>query len=48
MRRASSGYESLAEVFAENWELFDEVGAGCALYVDGEEVVSAWGGIADP
>ena len=44
--RASSGYQLLVEVFAENWELFDEVGAGCALYVDGEEVVSAWGGIA--
>lgn len=45
---AEGRFESLVDVFAENWHLYDEVGAGFSLYVDGEELVSIWGGWADP
>ena len=43
-----AGFESLVEVFAENWDLYDEIGAGFCLYLDGDEKVSIWGGLADP
>ena len=45
---AEAGFETLVEVFAENWDLYDEIGAGFCLYVDGDEKVSVWGGLADP
>jgi CubicO group peptidase (beta-lactamase class C family) len=45
---AEAGFETLVEVFAENWDLYDEIGAGFCLYVDGDEKVSIWGGLADP
>ena len=45
---AEAGFESLVDVFAENWDLYDEVGAGFSLYVDGEEKMSIWAGSADP
>jgi CubicO group peptidase (beta-lactamase class C family) len=41
------GFERVREVFAENWELFDEVGASVAVTVDGEPVVDLWGGWSD-
>ena len=44
---AAAGYESLLTVFAENWDLLGEAGAAAALYVDGQEVFHAWGGLAD-
>ncbi len=45
---AETGFESLVDVFAENWDLYDEIGAGFSLYLDGAEKVSVWGGWADP
>ncbi|GBE24314.1 esterase EstB [bacterium BMS3Bbin02] len=42
------GFESVREVFAENFEKRDEVGAACAVYHRGEKVVDLWGGLRDP
>ncbi|QXC63349.1 beta-lactamase family protein [Aquihabitans sp. G128] len=41
------GFEAVADAFAAGFA-HGEVGASCALYVDGQPVVDLWGGIADP
>ncbi|NOX22884.1 MAG: beta-lactamase family protein, partial [Actinobacteria bacterium] len=42
------GFESVRDVFAENFAIRDEVGAACAVYHRGEKVVDLWGGLRDP
>jgi CubicO group peptidase (beta-lactamase class C family) len=44
---AVPGFEQVREAFAENFASFGEVGASCAVYVEGRLVVDLWGGIAD-
>jgi len=41
------GYEPVADAFAENFRGPGEIGAACCVYVDGEQVVDLWGGLAD-
>ena len=41
------GFENVRDVFAENWELFDEVGASMGVTVDGRSVVDLWAGWSD-
>jgi len=41
------GFEGVRDAFAHNFVEHGEVGAGYALYVDGELVVDIWGGTAD-
>jgi CubicO group peptidase (beta-lactamase class C family) len=41
------GFERVRDAFARNFEEHGEVGAGYALYVEGEKVVDLWGGVAD-
>ncbi len=41
------GSNACRDAFALNFEEHGEVGAGYALYVDGEKVVDLWGGVAD-
>src|SRR5690349_9407925 len=43
----SPGCERIADAFAANFAEHGEVGAACAIYVDGEPVVDIWGGMAD-
>jgi CubicO group peptidase (beta-lactamase class C family) len=40
-------FKAVRDAFAENWELFAEVGASVAATVDGRPVVDLWGGWAD-
>ena len=42
-----AGFEPVRQTFAENFTAFDETGASCAVYVDGELKVDLWGGVAD-
>jgi CubicO group peptidase (beta-lactamase class C family) len=42
-----SGYEAVAEAFAENFDEREEIGAAFAAFVDGRCVIDLWGGIAD-
>ncbi len=44
----ADGFEPVREAFARNFTDHGEVGAGTALYVDGELKVELWGGTADP
>ncbi|HEY0920019.1 serine hydrolase domain-containing protein [Devosia sp.] len=39
-----SGFARVAEAFAENFAVRDEIGAAVAVYVDGEIAVDLWGG----
>jgi CubicO group peptidase (beta-lactamase class C family) len=41
------GFEGVREAFARNFAEHGDVGAGCAVYVDGRQVVDLWGGVAD-
>ncbi|HLM65568.1 MAG TPA: serine hydrolase domain-containing protein [Acidimicrobiales bacterium] len=41
------GFEGVRDAFARNFVEHGEVGAACALYVDGRPVVDLWGGVAD-
>src|ERR1700722_10124733 len=41
------GFDNVRDVFAENWDLFDEVGASVGVTVDGRAVVDLWGGWSD-
>jgi CubicO group peptidase (beta-lactamase class C family) len=41
------GFEGVREAFARNFVEHGDVGAGCAVYVDGRQVVDLWGGVAD-
>lgn len=40
-------FAKVAEAFAENFSLEEEVGAATAVYVDGRKVVDLWGGYRD-
>lgn len=42
------GFEPVRAVFEENLRLRGELGAACALTLDGEMVVDLWGGLRDP
>lgn len=42
------GFEKVADAFAENFDQRGEVGAACAAFVGGEQVVDLWAGVADP
>jgi CubicO group peptidase (beta-lactamase class C family) len=44
----STEFEPVLDVFAENFDERDEVGAAVTVYVDGRPVVDLWGGLADP
>ncbi|WP_426574638.1 serine hydrolase domain-containing protein [Aquihabitans sp. McL0605] len=44
---AEPGYGAVADAFAANFDR-GELGASCALHVDGQLVVDLWGGTADP
>lgn len=41
------GFGAVAEAFERNFSDHNELGAGFALYVGGEQVVDIWGGVAD-
>jgi CubicO group peptidase (beta-lactamase class C family) len=41
------GFDRVAEAFAVNFAEQGEVGAACAVYVEGEPVVDIWGGMAE-
>lgn len=41
------GFEPVADAFTENFDVGPELGAACAVYVDGTEVVNLWAGTAD-
>lgn len=41
------GFERVEEVFRENFRKRGEVGAACAVFVEGKPVVDLWGGYAD-
>jgi CubicO group peptidase (beta-lactamase class C family) len=43
-----TGFERVAEAFAQNFAERREVGASVCITVNGETVVDLWGGIADP
>lgn len=43
----AEGFEELSDVFAANFDDHGDIGAGFALYVDGEPVVDLTGGVAD-
>ena len=40
-------FAKVRDLFAENWDLFDEVGASIAATVDGKPIFDLWGGWAD-
>ncbi len=42
------GFESVKNVFIENFEKRGEVGAAVCVYREGEKVVDLWGGYCDP
>lgn len=44
---SDEGYGRVADAFAENFVMHDELGAGIVVYVAGRKVVELWGGIAD-
>lgn len=41
------GFEPVLETFVDNFRSRQDLGAGCAVYVDGSPVVDLWGGVAD-
>ena len=41
------GYGPVADAFRRNFAERAEVGAACAVYVDGRPVVDLWGGYRD-
>lgn len=43
-----AGFEAVREAFEANFTERGDVGAACAVYLDGREVVDLWGGVADP
>lgn len=42
-----SKFEAVAEQFAKNFEEHNELGASCAVTIEGETVVDLWGGCAE-
>ncbi|HET9690822.1 MAG TPA: serine hydrolase domain-containing protein [Acidimicrobiales bacterium] len=45
--RVAAGWEPVREAFAANFAERGDVGAACAVYLDGSPVVDLWGGVAD-
>jgi CubicO group peptidase (beta-lactamase class C family) len=45
--QVEAGFGPVADVFLENFRLRGDVGAACALYVEGRKVVDVWAGVAD-
>lgn len=45
--RCDPAFDPVAEAFAANFERGDEIGASCAVVVDGRLVVDLWGGTTD-
>ena len=43
-----SGFESVRQAFAANFERHGEVGAACCVYAEGRKVVDLWGGTYAP
>ena len=43
----AEGFGSVTDVFRANFRDRRDLGAACAVYVDGRKVVDVWGGIAD-
>ncbi|HET6964704.1 MAG TPA: serine hydrolase domain-containing protein [Acidimicrobiales bacterium] len=43
----ASGFEAVREAFESNFTQRGDVGAACAVYLDGRKVVDLWGGVAD-
>jgi CubicO group peptidase (beta-lactamase class C family) len=43
----AAGFESVRQAFEDNFAERGEVGAACAVYLDGHPVVDIWGGTAD-
>jgi CubicO group peptidase (beta-lactamase class C family) len=43
----ATGYQAVADAFEQNFVEFPELGAGFALYADGELKVDVWAGVAD-
>jgi len=43
-----SGFESMRQAFAANFERHGDVGAACCVYADGRKVVDLWGGVYAP
>ncbi len=41
------GFEAVVDAFEANFAERNEIGAACAVYVDGRKVVDVWGGLAD-
>jgi CubicO group peptidase (beta-lactamase class C family) len=46
--QTSPGFEAVRDRFEANFRDRKEVGAACAVVVDGQLVVDLWGGMADP
>lgn len=44
---AEPGFGRVAEAFLENFTDRGDLGAGCAVFVDGRKVVDLWAGVAD-
>lgn len=44
---AAAQYEPVVDAFVANFEDRHELGAACAVYVDGRRAVDLWGGLAD-
>ena len=47
-RWVDEGFGAVADTFAENFELFPELGAAVTVYVGGRKVVELWDGEASP
>ncbi len=45
--RCNQGFEAVKDAFASNFEINGDVGASCAVVLDGELVVDLWGGTLD-
>lgn len=45
--RVDEGWGAVADAFARNFTEHGDVGAACAVYVDGAPVVDVWAGLAD-
>jgi CubicO group peptidase (beta-lactamase class C family) len=45
--KVAEGFEPVADAFRENFTRRGEVGASCAVYLDGRAVVDLWGGRTD-
>ena len=43
----ANGFGPVADRFAQNFDEYDERGAACCLYLNGEKMVDVWAGVAD-